>query len=306
MVADTVFIFSAGHSGSTLLDLMIGAHPRVASLGEITYLPRFYANNRICSCNLTASECPFWGHMAEHILSEMGVDVRQSPYDLDLGPMHDKSGRLYQSSWKLLKALFLARAISGAAFLDPLLGKLYRSIDRNFALFDLVRREADVDIVVDSSKSYFKGLAMYSRASYRVKAILLSRDGRGVFRSGIRRGLSRQTALNKWKLYYAHALPLIKKSIRAEDCLRIRYEELVSDPAGWVSRISDFLGLPPFHGDISSAARVQHMPVGNNPSRRRGLSDIKLDDAWRRELGAEELAFFEREAGALNRRLGHR
>lgn len=145
---------------------------------------------------------------------------------------------------------------------------------------------------------------MYSRNSYRVRAILLSRDGRGVLRSGIRRGISRRTALNRWKLYYTRALPLIEKMVRPEDCLRIRYEELVSDPAGWVKRISEFLGLPSFHGDISTAARVQHMPVGN-PCRLRGLSNIVLDDAWRRELGAEELAFFELKAGALNRRLGH-
>ncbi len=42
MVADTLLIFSSGRSDSTLLDLMIGAHPLVASLGEITYLPNIF------------------------------------------------------------------------------------------------------------------------------------------------------------------------------------------------------------------------------------------------------------------------
>ena len=36
-----VFIASLSHSGSTLLDLMLNAHPDVASVGELKQLGRF-------------------------------------------------------------------------------------------------------------------------------------------------------------------------------------------------------------------------------------------------------------------------
>ena len=36
-----IFIASLSHSGSTLLDLMLNAHPQVASVGELKQLGRF-------------------------------------------------------------------------------------------------------------------------------------------------------------------------------------------------------------------------------------------------------------------------
>ena len=38
-----VFICSAGHSGSTLLDMLIGSHPECESLGEVVLLPMEFA-----------------------------------------------------------------------------------------------------------------------------------------------------------------------------------------------------------------------------------------------------------------------
>lgn len=311
MTVDTLFIFSAGRSGSTLLDLMIGAHPQVASLGEITYLPRSMKRNATCSCGAPVCECGFWNTLADRIRERIGPDLRKSPYDLDLGFMYathhvdlEKQTRTYVLGWKLLHALFMLRARTGMAFLDPLLGKLYRTIDNNFALFGLVKEEANATVVVDSSKAYVKGLAMYRRRPGQVRAILLSRDGRGVLYSRMREGVPREAGLKVWHTYYSRALPLIEKTIPPEHLLRVKYEELVSDPAGSANRIFEFMGLPKLEGDIQFASRIQHMPEGND-TRLRGLSNIKLDEAWRRELSPDDLEFFEREGGGINRRLGY-
>jgi hypothetical protein len=312
MAADTLFIFSSGRSGSTLLDLMIGAHPQVASLGEITFLPRSFKRNAQCSCGAPVRECGFWNTLAESIRLRMDADLRLAPYDLDLGFMKathhvdtDRQTRPYVLSWKLLHALFMLRARTDMVLLDPLLSKLYRSIDNNFALFDLVKEAARATLVVDSSKAYVKGLAMYRRHPERVRAILLSRDGRGVLYSRMLEGVPREVGLKSWNNYYRRALPLIEKIIPTEHLLRVKYEELASDPAGSANRIFEFMGLPQLQGDIQFAARIQHMPEGND-TRLRGLSTIKLDEAWRRELGQDDLDYFERQGGAINRRLGYR
>ena len=57
-----VFIASLGHSGSTLLDLMLGSHPRLVSLGEVhATITRFAEPQNVCTCGKGAAECAIWG-----------------------------------------------------------------------------------------------------------------------------------------------------------------------------------------------------------------------------------------------------
>lgn len=61
-----VFIASLGHSGSTLLDLMLGAHPRLVSLGEVhATLTRFSEPQNPCTCGQAVAGCPIWGPVQE-------------------------------------------------------------------------------------------------------------------------------------------------------------------------------------------------------------------------------------------------
>ncbi|MCT9011628.1 sulfotransferase family protein [Streptomyces rhizosphaerihabitans] len=59
-----VFICGAGHSGTTLLGLMLGAHPAVCFAGEAwnsTRLGTTDAHGRTVGCNFCADGCPVWG-----------------------------------------------------------------------------------------------------------------------------------------------------------------------------------------------------------------------------------------------------
>ncbi len=51
-------------------------------------------------------------------------------------------------------------------------------------------------------------------------------------------------------------------------------------------------------------AAAHHLLDGNNMRFQRN-SQIRVDAAWREQLSAEDLAFFEQRAGALNRQLGY-
>ena len=65
-VVKVIFIASLSHSGSTLLDLMLNAHPEVASVGELKQLGRFARlekPNRQLRCTCGAESllsCEFW------------------------------------------------------------------------------------------------------------------------------------------------------------------------------------------------------------------------------------------------------
>jgi len=53
-----VFIASLGHSGSTLLDLMLGSHPRLVSLGEVhATIARAGEPQNPCTCGKPAEGC---------------------------------------------------------------------------------------------------------------------------------------------------------------------------------------------------------------------------------------------------------
>ncbi|GAA0463665.1 hypothetical protein GCM10010361_29470 [Streptomyces olivaceiscleroticus] len=60
---DVAFIFGAGHSGTTLLGLLLGAHPRVCFAGEAWNSTRLGSRNtqgRVLGCNLCTADCPVW------------------------------------------------------------------------------------------------------------------------------------------------------------------------------------------------------------------------------------------------------
>ncbi len=76
-----LLIRGLGHSGTTLLDLVLVAHPQIIGLGESirilrTPLPgeqqrgpaRLRAelrHQRLCTCGCTAASCPIWGPLLE-------------------------------------------------------------------------------------------------------------------------------------------------------------------------------------------------------------------------------------------------
>jgi hypothetical protein len=68
-----VFVASLGHSGSTLLDLLLGGHPRFIGLGEIAQVivpgkvDLLASSGQLCSCGETVTRCPFWGEVAKRL-----------------------------------------------------------------------------------------------------------------------------------------------------------------------------------------------------------------------------------------------
>ena len=58
-----IYISGGGHSGTTILDLMISTSPEVFSIGEGKhYDDRILGKNstKSCSCGKSYSECEFW------------------------------------------------------------------------------------------------------------------------------------------------------------------------------------------------------------------------------------------------------
>jgi hypothetical protein len=69
--ATLIAVASAGHSGSTLLDLLVGSHSQVCSAGEMNRLT-LHAPDRVCACGATVTNCDFWNHVRALITTWRG------------------------------------------------------------------------------------------------------------------------------------------------------------------------------------------------------------------------------------------
>lgn len=143
-----IYITSRGHSGSTLLDLLISAHSQVVSVGELKMLTRHFDDPCTCGAENLAS-CPFW------------IKVDQ---------------KLQSAGYPELKAL-------DVGIKDPQI-----FADHNRALYETVAEQSVCDIVVDSSKNLDRLQSLLSLTSFDVRVIHLIRSPFGVVWSNLKRG----------------------------------------------------------------------------------------------------------------------
>lgn len=305
-----VFICSAGHSGSTLLDLLLGSHSRAESLGEITQLPKNIALNTVCTCGSPVRECHFWVNVINKLSRQLGVSLMEHPYAFDLGFIDSRVviDKSHQTRWyrlynKLMFGFYYLHLCYGIPLLPFVRRKIQQITQNNILLYGAVLSSSGKSCIVDSSKSYLKALAVYKAAPDATRIIVLKRDGRGVFRSGLKRGLSPKHALKDWLTHYQHAIPLYGKHLSPDAMLSVKYEDLASNTAVELKRICDFLGLSYEPRMLEYADSKRHVTNGN--VMRFVSKTIRLDEAWRSELSPAMQSYFAQRAGRLNALLGY-
>ncbi len=90
IVYSLLYILSAGHSGSTLLDLLAGTIPGVFSTGEVVHLPwQTHRDGRmcelhqdVCTCGAPFRQCPVWGEVIDRVGERLNLEVRADPMRL--------------------------------------------------------------------------------------------------------------------------------------------------------------------------------------------------------------------------------
>lgn len=306
-----LFICSAGHSGSTLLDVLLGGHSRIESLGEITQLPKNLALNTDCCCGTPIRQCSFWQAVLRKLDQQLAIDTETDPYALNLGFIQasvvvDKN---QQTRWRVMqrKIAFAARylqlfyGVPASLITDRLLRP---GINNKRILYDAVAEQANADWVVDSSKHYLEAVDLYKNDPGNTRVVLLFRDGRAVYYSGRKRGFSRKVSLGAWKNTYQRALPLLGKHVSEDHLIKVRYEDLATDTTKVLQTICGKIGLEFEPRMLNFHKNTSHITNGNN-MRFATSSEIKLDTAWQRQLRGDELEYFDNCARDLNEKLGY-
>lgn len=134
------------------------------------------------------------------------------------------------------------------------------------------------------------------------------RDGRGVFSSvrSLDWGPFSPVAAAEW--WCARCAPgLAMEGLLGDRCVRVRYEDVVTDPAATLDRLVSFLGGEAnlgYEGDgngmfLPQYTRSQHRLVLKPPEASRA-------NAWEGTLGPRDVKLFESRAGSLLPGLGYR
>lgn len=249
-----LLIRGLGHSGTTILDLALGAHPRMVGLGEAVRILRKplageerkgpfqlrgeLRHERLCTCGVTAARCPVWGDLLEWL------------------PTHDHL---------------------------PLATKFRRLMDA--VSLTGVQSEDGEDWVVDSYQDDLE-LPLETFADLDVRVVFLVRDLRSWVHSRIRdrrnqgkpllgsRNVARWCRVNH---RFERALQRSGKPV-----FQLGYEELALAPEQALGRLCEWLGLTFCASMLTPGlASGSHILSGNrvrfDPQK---IRQIRYDASW--------------------------
>lgn len=279
-----VYVAGTGRSGSTLLGNAIGSLPSALSVGEVKLgFRRGVAEGGTCGCRLPVVECPVWRPALEATFGSVPTPAEARHIDEQL----TDTTRTRRVPWWLA-------------------GRTSTSVDELVDLFGRLLTElakvSGSSVLVDSSKLPAYGALLARSDLLDVRVVHLVRDPRAVAYSWQRVSASQQVegfeeemerfSPTKSSLMWLEAsgstLALARRAGVAAHV--VRYEDLVSDPAGVLSGIAHFAGYTDdvldlsFIGDDGLELRTSHAVAGNPNRVRSGPLVLRRDDEWAQRL----------------------
>lgn len=292
-----VYIGGYGHSGSTLLNIMLGQAPEIMGAGELFRLAgAAWPREEFCSCGEALPRCPVWCAIVDHWTAHVGGDALARYHRLQRAcerwPMPPRHSTLWQD------------------YAGHTLGL--------FAAIGTVTRRS---IVVDSSKVPGRAQALARVHGVDLRLIHLVRDGRGVAwsmrrriardpRAGVQAGKRERSVLRTALMWMGTNLFVERTAqlLGTERALRVTYEDLAGDPAATLRRLEPLLAA-----DLSSLSRMVaegeplaagHVMAGNR-LRMHGALRLRPDLEWQGQLPTEQRRLVERICRPLLRRYGY-
>lgn len=280
MALNVVCIVGLGRSGSTLLDRILGTVPGTISLNELRPLWRNgFLNNAVCACGTAFDDCPFWSQVRRRIESEFSWSAHE---------MLDLHNRVDRPRWVPHLLIGLRRGRFGRSVQD------YRRLLKS--LYEAIAEASGADTVIDSSKVPSRALLLGGIPELDVQVVHIVRDIRGVAYSWtkelIEPGMDVEIPqYSSWRsVFMWYHRNLMIETLRSRlPCVRVSYEDLASEPratiANLIERLPSIAGRAAMFEDERKVHLQPVHSISGNPHRfRSGVTEIRVDDEWRRRL----------------------
>jgi hypothetical protein len=239
----------------------------------------------------------------------------RDPYSLYLGDApKDKRGSGLIDHQQQTRLRFLAMKARGA--LDTVsvlhapvgvglrglaLPSVTRGVDNTLALYQAALNASAKRISIDASKMPRKAAHLYVASPDQVRIVHLTRDGRGVVASR-KKYMPVEHAAERWAHSHGLATRLLERWVPAEHRRRLSYEDFATKPEQTLRSVTDWLGVDYSDDFLVFDNTGKSHAAGGNPARFELDGGIRgVDERWRETLTNDELAKFERLAGAQNR-----
>ena len=260
-----LYIMGRGHSGSTVLDGLLGNAPGAVGVGELVVGMTRYDER--CSCGDSIEGCGYWRDVRRRFEAASDVSWHEGATTLrDAAHI----GRLPMT------LLAPARSV-----------RLQRLRRLNDEIVAAIAAAADAALVVDSSKEFTRGLFLARtepgavivhlvRSPHDVLASLEERlrAGKGFsflrrrFESGALAPLFMLLAAGGWLV--GNLLGELVRHIAGERAIRVRYEDLCAAPGEVLRRIAA-VGELDVEGVVGAVAREERLSLGHKSAGNRIL-----------------------------------
>jgi len=278
-----IYLLGSGHCGSTLFDLIMDSHSKIAGVGELGYFPfdREKQDKFLCACRKPVSKCSFWKGVFQNI-----------PEGIPWLEIHRKKVDFLFNRAKYFFTIDKKKDVDLEKYLEFNQETYQRIADLSGkrVIFDSSKIDIDrADLLLKSDK-----LEMFF--------VHLVRDGRGVTYS--------------YKMKYGRVLsPIFRwalRNIKIEIFRRrypgkfifVKYEDFCKNPEQEVKRIVESIGLN-FEPQMLDFRDKDHHQVGGNRLKFDTSSEIKEDLVWKDKLPLFDRLVFYTLFGWLNKYYGY-
>lgn len=288
-----VYICADVRSGSTLLDMLIGRHPLLTSVGELHHLYNYVNENYyriisehqkvkedLCTCRRKFSECPLWSAVCKTYSKDYGISINSIKTRF---PLH--KNKILQYLFDFFIAIIPVSTLKKRITKKNKFSVQKKIAEHRFRICESINKITQSKYVLDSSKR-IEGLKFLMAADNNelVKVIFLTRDLRSIAYSKFRRNpRSKLIVMMLQTLLFHLKLFLTVNSVSKRKRLIVRYEDLVLHTEDTLTRIFSFLGVEP-NNKIDFYAHTESHILGGSPHKLNNKQlSMQLDERWKED-----------------------
>lgn len=284
-----LYICSSQFSGSTLTSFLLNNHSSIATIGHTTGWNYSDDEDFRCSCGEKLEDCPLFRFIRKTFRDEgLPYDPKNFGTAFQLAS-NARLNQLLTGPLPIFKNSAIEHLRDATVRMFPVFRRrLDVQLRTNFVLMNAVSQFLDAEIYLDNSHSPYRLRRFAKDSNFDVFPVHLIRDPRGVALSMMTNsGLTASQAIENWR---RHQISIMRITTEIGSPLVVFYESLCSHTDQELGRLHEYARIrkEPFGGDFKDK---EHHILGNRMRLTPGT--IRLDERWRRDLGAADRRIIE-------------